>query len=240
MTQAAIGALVGEKSKQTIANYEAGRRSPDPSTLRKLAAALGVTVDWILTGDEPSGDGAPPVAAPENDEPSGPESMPTAARMTNTQLRRLGLVRFPVLTVEASAGPGYEVTVDAFDTDSAFVMSESEARARYGMSAERIQIMPVRGTSMRPTLQPGDLAVVGRVSPGTPLRDGAVYVLLSPDGLQIKRLAFESETIGPNEITRFMWIKSDDTGTPDYRVPAAVFERDYHVIAILLDVIKPL
>ncbi|SMB98015.1 Helix-turn-helix [Thermanaeromonas toyohensis ToBE] len=53
LTQAQLGALLNV-SDATINRYEKGQRSPDPEMLVKLAEALNVSTDYLLTGKQAS------------------------------------------------------------------------------------------------------------------------------------------------------------------------------------------
>ena len=52
LSQATLAKALG-LSASTIAMYEQGRREPSVSILIALAAALGVTIDFLLTGQPP-------------------------------------------------------------------------------------------------------------------------------------------------------------------------------------------
>ena len=47
-------------SYQAYAHYEAGRRQPDPGTLKKLADYFGVTIDYLLGRSDAPGLTKPP------------------------------------------------------------------------------------------------------------------------------------------------------------------------------------
>ena len=51
LSQTYIGNLCGV-TKSTISQYENGKREPDITTLKKIAAALNCTVDYLLGNDE--------------------------------------------------------------------------------------------------------------------------------------------------------------------------------------------
>lgn len=44
---------------ETLGNYERGRTFPDQATLRRLKDVLGVSLDWLLTGEGDMRGGAP-------------------------------------------------------------------------------------------------------------------------------------------------------------------------------------
>lgn len=52
MSQDTLARLVGV-SKGAIGQYEIGLSTPRAPKFERLAGALGVTVEWLLTGDEP-------------------------------------------------------------------------------------------------------------------------------------------------------------------------------------------
>lgn len=50
LTMKDLAKIVGV-SEGAISHYETGRREPDPDMLKKIACALGVSVDYLLGGD---------------------------------------------------------------------------------------------------------------------------------------------------------------------------------------------
>lgn len=51
-TQARLGGMIGV-SENAIAQYESGRSSPRRERIPALLDALGKSIGWLLTGDEP-------------------------------------------------------------------------------------------------------------------------------------------------------------------------------------------
>jgi transcriptional regulator with XRE-family HTH domain len=51
-TQAEVGSILGV-SDNAVTQYETGRSIPRARRMPKLAEFLGVTVEWLLTGNEP-------------------------------------------------------------------------------------------------------------------------------------------------------------------------------------------
>lgn len=49
--QKVLGDIVG-CGKQAICSYEKGVAYPNPETLAKIASALNVSLDWLITGEE--------------------------------------------------------------------------------------------------------------------------------------------------------------------------------------------
>lgn len=118
------------------------------------------------------------------------ESVPTYGRRS-TDMAPVGLVRIPVLELSASAGPGrepadYAAVLDHID------LAEQWARKRLGDGISRIRALPVKGDSMSPTINDGDLAFVDTSC--THFEGEGVYVLVFNDALLIKRLAADFAT----------------------------------------------
>ena len=54
VNQGAFAEQLGFSRVATISDYEKNKRNPDITTLRKIAALGSVTLDWLLTGEEPT------------------------------------------------------------------------------------------------------------------------------------------------------------------------------------------
>lgn len=51
LTGEQIANLLGSGSKQTVSSWEKNRTYPETGTIIKLSNILGVTIDWLLTGE---------------------------------------------------------------------------------------------------------------------------------------------------------------------------------------------
>lgn len=51
LTQAQLGALVGDFSQKTVSWWETGVAEPDIETLGRLAVVLTTTVGWLVAGE---------------------------------------------------------------------------------------------------------------------------------------------------------------------------------------------
>ena len=80
----------------------------------------------------------------------------------------------PLASVSASAGDGTEV----FEEEIADYISYNRSwiQQQIGIDPDRLAVISVTGTSMHPTLLPGDRLLVARHN-GEPIRDSAAYVL---------------------------------------------------------------
>lgn len=99
-----------------------------------------------------------------------------------------GNVRFPVLELAVSAGPGRE-PADYAAVLGHIDLAEQWARKRLGERLDRIRALPVKGDSMSPTINDGDLAFVDT---GCNHFEGeGIYVLVFNHALLIKRLTVD-------------------------------------------------
>jgi transcriptional regulator with XRE-family HTH domain len=104
-TQGDFAEFLGFSSQQTYQNYERGR-IPKPAVLQQIAQRTGVSMIWLMTGEQPHED--PPRASVVND------SLPSPAPVTNysASFHRLAetadlpwlLDRLEILSKDAAAG----------------------------------------------------------------------------------------------------------------------------------------
>ena len=173
-------------SQQAISKIIRGE-TLTPKNIVEIATALGVDVNWLKTGDgEGEGEGdaemTPPIRIVESHTP-----------MTENT------VRIEILDIEASAGNGIFLTraeqgllAQEFDLDF--------FREKFGRKdGKNLRIIHVKGDSMEPTLESGDLLYVD-VAENYFSADG-LYVFTFDDHLFIKRLQKRG---------REMWVISDN------------------------------
>ena len=166
-------------SQQAI-NYVLNGKTRSPKNILEIATALGVNPHWLKTGEgEPDSDSVRVVNMYE------PE-------VANT-------IRVEILDIEASAGNGTFLTraeqgllAQEFDLDF--------FRRQFGRTdAKNLKIIAVKGDSMAPTLESGDLLYVD-VAENYFSADG-LYVFTFDDHTFIKRLQKRG---------REMWVMSDN------------------------------
>ena len=153
----------------------------NPKNIVEIATALGVDVNWLKTG-EGEAEITPPIRIVESHTP-----------MTENT------VRIEILDIEASAGNGVFLTraeqgllAQEFDLDF--------FREKFGRKdGKNLRIIHVKGDSMEPTLESGDLLYVD-VAENYFSADG-LYVFTFDDHLFIKRLQKRG---------REMWVISDN------------------------------
>ncbi len=172
--------LVAERagmSEQTLSKWRTGDIKPNPQleTLRKLAAALRVPIEHLISD--------------EGGQEAGEVEQAGEAYATVRML------------AEVSAGVPRFVPMDQ-DPESprlAFRRKWLEQLVGPDLSTKSVFVARVRGDSMSPTIRSGDTILVRRWWPPTPerpretiLEDGRVYLICDPDpdgGLTVKRLA---------------------------------------------------
>lgn len=140
-----------------------------------------------------------------------------------------GLVRIPQVTVETECGDG-AAHVGFEEVEGYVVYPEWQIRQEFGVEPSRVKEIRTRGSSMEPTIMPGQRLFVA-LWDGQPLQDGLVYVIHGPGGVQIKRLFIEPDHI-------HVW--SDNAEAPRFRVKLEQWDRDYRVMAVALEINRKL
>ena len=98
---------------------------------------------------------------------------------------RNGMVLIPLVSVRASAGSGevpYREEIEEYVSFNQAALSRE-----VGVSPSRLVVLRVSGSSMEPTLRPGEAVMVALSDSEEPI-DSAIYVLRVYDALMIKRL----------------------------------------------------
>jgi len=144
LSQTELAAQLGV-TQQAVGKWEAGRSSPDPTTVARIAEILGTTADYLLGLHQP-----------------GPETEAAAERFFGGYRES----RIPVIgTVKAGYG------ALAFEEDYGMEYANVKDPASYFY-------LVVRGDSMEPRIQDGDLALIHRQ---TTLDNGDLGVVVFGD-----------------------------------------------------------
>ena len=147
-----------EIHKNTMANYERGERFPDVNILSKILEIFpDANPAWLLTG-EGSKDRWEPVQS--------------------------GFVMFPRYEIEAGAGPGRNVQSEQVVDFVSF--KEEWVQNFLRVPRKDLALLSVKGDSMNPTLNDGDMILVDLRSER--IEDSAIYVLEFDDALLVKRI----------------------------------------------------
>lgn len=146
-------------AESTLRKYLLGSR-PGSDRLRKIAAAAGVSADWLLTG-------------------KGSMHRPVSRKPKKEE----DVVWIPIYEVYAAAGNGYINQEEG--SQEKIALQASWIRQKFHTSPQGLEMIYVRGESMEPTLRSGDVVLLDKkiqeVSEG-------IYVLRLEDSVFVKRL----------------------------------------------------
>lgn len=164
ISQAELARLIGIKQPSVFKILSGETRNP--KKILEIATALNVDPHWLKTGE---GDPDPSYRIVEVSEPQNPNT-----------------VRIDILDVEASAGNGAYLS----PTEQGLLSQEFDLtffRQQFGRAdAKHLKLITVKGDSMAPTLESGDLLYVD-ISENYFAADG-LYVFTFDGQTFIKRL----------------------------------------------------
>ena len=164
LSQAELARMIGVK-QPSIFKILSGQ-TLNPKNILEIATALNVDPHWLKTGE---GDPDPSYRIVEVSEPQNPNT-----------------VRIDILDVEASAGNGAYLS----PTEQGLLSQEFDltvCRQQFGRAdAKHLKLITVKGDSMAPTLESGDLLYVD-ISENYFAADG-LYVFTFDGQTFIKRL----------------------------------------------------
>ena len=156
---------ISKVNEGAISQYRAGKYKASQRSLDKLARALNVSIPWLMGAD-----------VPMTDEPTAP-TLPSPTITEDT-------VTFPVITSVAAHYDG--VSIDESTTGEKIEVPRAYLKGR---KAEDFCAMRVRGDSMYPAFQNGDIVLVLRQS--TMNRSGEIGVIsYGDDEMTIKRINY--------------------------------------------------
>ena len=156
---------ISKVNEGTISQYRAGKYKASQRSLDKLARALNVSIPWLMGAD-----------VPMTDEPTAP-TLPSPTITEDT-------VTFPVITSVAAHYDG--VSIDESTTGEKIEVPRAYLKGR---KAEDFCAMRVRGDSMYPAFQNGDIVLVLRQS--TMNHSGEIGVIsYGDDEMTIKRINY--------------------------------------------------
>lgn len=160
-------------SHDMIPNYVQGKTKVPFEVVVRLAAAAGVSLDWLANGEGPM----------ERQKQSALDNsggVPTDF-LTNGEA---GFVLIPRYDVVASAGTGSIVESDRLVDFLAFKVDW--VRRILGIDPKRLAVISAEGDSMRPTISEGDVLLVDLEI--HTIRDSGIYVLHWDGVLLVKRI----------------------------------------------------
>ena len=156
---------ISKVNEGAISQYRAGKYKASQRSLDKLARALNVSIPWLMGAD-----------VPMTDEPTAP-TLPSPTITEDT-------VTFPVITSVAAHYDGVSI-----DESAAGEKIEVPRAYLKGRKAEEFCAMRVRGDSMFPAFQNGDVVLVLRQY--TMNHSGEIGVIsYGDDEMTIKRINY--------------------------------------------------
>lgn len=156
-------------SKGTVSQWLSDSSAPTGPNLLKLAKALGVHPDWLLTGEGP--------------EPNAIESKLIAVEWESSSQDKDEFITVPLIDVELSAGNGAPAIVEVEQYELPF---RRYTLNKQGVSPNCAKVARVVGRSMSPVLNDGD--VVGIDTSKTKIVDGDTYAIRDGELLRVKVL----------------------------------------------------
>lgn len=148
----------------------------------------------------------------EPDFPPDPDELRAAKKQARRELGPGELIEVDVIAGLGNGGTAPPIMIDGKMVDNVratWRVPTDFLRTELRSTEQDVEILPVDGDSMIPTLQPGDRVLVNRRQ-NTPSPDG-LYAIGGPLGTQIKRLQYVQGTTDPIKIL----VISDNPQHPD-------------------------
>lgn len=159
-------------SKNTLAYYERGERTPDATTLASYRDRFGININWLVTGE-----GSMRSESAKASEADGKDAetklFPVSADMISLQ-------RYDI---QAAAGDGI-IPISERAEDSGISIARSYLR-KIGAQPNSCILLESKGDSMLPSIPGGSLLVVDRSK--TKIEDDLVFVFRVGSGIKVKR-----------------------------------------------------
>ncbi|MBF0370677.1 MAG: helix-turn-helix transcriptional regulator [Magnetococcales bacterium] len=165
-------------SKSTLEGILKKGSTPQRGTLIKIAYATDISLNYLLTGK-----------GPVRLASSGKGFTPSLADVDGVYLVRKGYVLVPRYEVTASAGDGGLIHQEEVVDHLAF--KADWIKGVMGLDARKLALVGVKGDSMEPTLQEGNLVLLDLRE--REVRNDAIYVIRRDDTLIAKRLQRDFE-----------------------------------------------
>lgn len=176
-----IKAVVGAKSDRDLARHfgmgdttitsKRQRGSVPYDEATQIALERGISLDWLILGK-----GEPPMAPVQAALEQVAEVPPVFSHLPQSEVAEI-----PLYDIEAAAGHGR-----VFDQEKiiGYIPYRADELVREGLVASQLVALRVKGDSMVPTLDDGDLVVVNRAN----RQPDGVFVVRVGEDLRIKRV----------------------------------------------------
>ena len=176
-------------SESLLRKYLSGESLPGIERIVAIAEAAGVSLEWLATGRGPMRRDDPAPIAVHGTNPSN-ASLPAVAQIhpimeySDLPPPAPGFCYLRILDLNAAAGHGTFISIESV-TD-VLAIPEKWIRQELQCNPADLAVIKVRGDSMRPTIEPGQIIVLDHTDKEIP-PDG-VFVLRFRGGLMVKRL----------------------------------------------------
>ena len=184
-------------NRRTLETYISGQAEPKISKIVAIAKAVGVSIDWLATGEgemRPDGSGAQRDKASNAahllafEGADGVKTVPLedsgqADRGRMGEIFHEDFALVPVYDVQASAGHG--CCVESEQQTGKLAFRKDWLRDK-GLKIKNLAIITAVGDSMEPTLSDGDIMLVD--TSVDRIIDGAIYIVQADHHLLVKRI----------------------------------------------------
>ncbi len=201
-----------EISVDQLLAYERGKNEPKFSVLARLAAPVGVSLDWLATGRVPvhTVERLAQFEADAGGDTDAKSDKASESRIKSADQLDGRFVLVPRYDIHASAGAGAMVHSEQVVDYIAFKRDWVSRTLR--VAADALALIEVVGDSMETTIGDGDLLLVNTSVPH--VRDNAIYVLSIGDDLIVKRIQ--------RHLDGSLTVKSDNKRYEPEEVPASL------------------
>lgn len=226
LTQKDLADRIGVASKTIQRDKNAGRAPR--KRLAQIAEATGVHLSWLESG--------------RGDMVDARRTATGHAEMRLVPLARGDDEDYSIPLVDVSAGPG-AAGVNIHEVAHTERLPGWYIRQEYGVEPRRLVSFRVNGDSMNGDpahIAPGDIVRGALFEPGSMPKNGVVYVLWGPTGIQLKRLYFGEHQSDDGSTIRRICLWSDNARAGRDWIDLSLFQQDYRIIAELRKVERDL
>ncbi len=190
------------------------RSKPSADLLTAVATHTNVNPDWLLSGQ------GRPYRRGEGDAEAAGAAAGARVGPVGTVGGALeeAYVLLPLYSVQGGAGEGAVVNTEEVEDLLAFKREWITRELR--SSPDDLSLIYVRGESMVPTLNPGDVILIER-SRGAPVSDG-IYVIRMGEAILVKRLQFLPDSE--------LMVTSDNAAYQPFRVSLREAGEEFSII----------
>ena len=172
-------------SQAVYSQYETGKRSV-PDDLKQQLANMRVNIHWLVTGNGPmylnSKESIPPASMGTLSESPMPYSLTSKKELVGIPQNE-DSIPIPFISQKLSAGPGQIWNEDCFTDDVIAIPTRMVKRFKgYKLGAAE-----VRGDSMDPSLQNGDIIIFAEKM----ISGNGIYTLSIDAEVYVKRIEFD-------------------------------------------------